>query len=98
MNTTALLYSNPGQGIPTLSLPPPSMVFRSLLPPIPDLSLPNAHHLFLNCPGQAEWEDCILHVDAPTGETREWLEFNDRVKRGATVFGSPSHFPRSLES
>jgi hypothetical protein len=69
------------------------MVFRSLLPPIPDLSLPNAHHLFLNRPDQAEWEDYILHVDALTGKTRRWSEFKDRVKRGATVLGNPSLFP-----
>ena len=69
------------------------MVFRSLLPPIPDLSFPNAHHLFLNRPDQAEWEEYTLHVDALTGKTRGWLEFKDRVKRGATVFGSPSLFP-----
>ena len=69
------------------------MVFESLLPPVPNLTLPNAHHLFLNRPDQAEWKDYILHVDALTGKTRKWYEFKDRVKRGATVFGNLDLFP-----
>ena len=69
------------------------MIFHSLLPPTPDSSLPNAHHLFLNRPDQAEWEDYNLQVDAPTGKVRKWYEFKDRVKRGATAFGDPSLFP-----
>jgi len=69
------------------------MVFQSLLPPVPDLSFPNAHHLVLNRPEQAEWEDYILHVDALTGKTRKWREFKDRVKRGATAFRNPNIFP-----
>lgn len=70
-----------------------NMVFKSLLPPIPDLPLPNAHHLFLNRPDQADWEDYILHVDAVTGKTRKWYEFRDLVKRAATAFGNPELFP-----
>ena len=69
------------------------MIFHSLLPPIPDPPFPNAHHLFLNRPDQAEWEDYDLHVDAPTGKVRKWHEFKDRVKRGATAFGDPGLFP-----
>ena len=69
------------------------MIFHSLLPPIPDPPFPNAHHLFLNRPDQAEWEDYDLHVDAPTGKVRKWYEFKDRVKRGATAFGDPGLFP-----
>lgn len=69
------------------------MVFQSLLPPVPELPFPNAHHLFLNRPDQAEWQDYNLHVDAPTGKTRKWFEFKDRVKRGATAFGDPRLFP-----
>jgi len=69
------------------------MVFQSLLPPVPDLAFPNAHHLVLNRPEQAEWEDYILHVDALTGKTRKWREFKDRVKRGATAFRNPDLFP-----
>lgn len=70
------------------------MIFQSLLPPVPDLPFPNAHHLFLNRPDQAEWKDYILHVDALTGKTRKWIEFKDRVKRAATAFGDPDIFPR----
>ena len=70
------------------------MVFQSLLPPIPDLPFPNAHHLFFNRPDQAEWQDYVIHVDAHTGEARKWYEFRDRVKRGATAFGDPTIFPR----
>ena len=69
------------------------MIFHSLLPPTPDSPFPNAHHLFLNRPDQAEWEDYDLHVDAPTGKVRKWYEFKDRVKRGATAFGDPGLFP-----
>ena len=69
------------------------MVFQSLLPPVPDLPFPNAHHFFLNRPDQAKWEDYVLHVDALTGKTRKWSEFKDKVKRGATAFGDPSLFP-----
>ena len=69
------------------------MIFHSLLPPIPDPPFPNAHHLFLNRPDQAEWEDYDLHVDAPTGKVRKWHEFKARVKRGATAFGDPGLFP-----
>ena len=69
------------------------MIFHSLLPPTPDSSFPNAHHLFLNRPDQAEWEDYNLQVDGPTGKVRKWYEFKDRVKRGATAFGDPSLFP-----
>jgi len=69
------------------------MVFQSLLPPVPDLPLPNAHHLFLDRPDQAEWEDYVLYVDALTGKTRKWHEFEDRVKRGATAFGNRDLFP-----
>ena len=69
------------------------MVFQSLLPPVPDLAFPNAHHLVLNRPEQVEWEDYILHVDALTGKTRKWREFKDRVKRGATAFRNPNLFP-----
>ena len=72
------------------------MVFRSLLPPIPDLPFPNAHHLFLNRPDQAKWEDYVLHADALTGKTRKWSEFKDRVKRGATAFRDPSLFPHDI--
>ena len=69
------------------------MIFQSLLPPVPDFAFPNAHHLVLNRPDQAEWEDHILHVDALTGKTRKWHEFKDRVKRGATAFRNPDLFP-----
>ena len=69
------------------------MVFQSLLPPVPALPFPNAHHFFLNRPDQAEWKDYVLHVDALTGKTRKWFEFKDRVKRGATAFRDPSLFP-----
>ena len=69
------------------------MVFQSLLPPVPDASFPNAHHLLLNRPEQAEWEDYDLQVDALTGKTRRWFEFKDRVKRAATAFGDPGLFP-----
>ena len=69
------------------------MVFRSLLPPVPDVPLPNAHSLFLHRPDQAEWEDYVLHVDAVTGKTRKWSEFKDRVARGATALGDPGRFP-----
>jgi len=69
------------------------MVFQSLLPPVPDISLPNAHHLFFNRPDQAEWEDYTIYVDALTGKARRWHEFKDRVKRGATAFGNPDLFP-----
>jgi hypothetical protein len=96
MNKPARLQPHPRETYPSPPFPTVlrrTMVFRSLLPPIPDLSFPNAHHLFLNRPDQAEWEEYTLHVDALTGKTRGWLEFKDRVKRGATVFGSPSHFP-----
>ena len=71
-----------------------TMIFQSLLPPIPDPPFPNAHHLFLNRPDQAEWQDYDLHVDAPIGKARKWFEFKDRVKRGATAFRDPSLFPR----
>ena len=74
------------------------MIFRSLLPPLPPLPFPNAHHFFLNRPDQAEWKDFTLHVDALTGKTRKWSEFKDRVKRAATAFGSPDLFPRGGES
>lgn len=70
------------------------MVFRSLLPSIPPLPFPNAHHFFLNRPDQAEWDDFLLHVDAITGKTRKWNEFKDRVKRAASAFGNPDLFPR----
>lgn len=70
------------------------MIFRSLLPPIPPLPFPNAHHFFLNRPDQAEWKDFVLHIDAATGRTRKWTEFKDRVKRAATAFGTPDLFPR----
>ncbi|KAF9781855.1 acetyl-CoA synthetase-like protein [Thelephora terrestris] len=69
------------------------MIFQSLLPPVPDLPFPNAHHLFLNRPDQSEWEDYVLHVDAITGKARRWNEFKDRVKRAATAFGNPDLFP-----
>jgi len=69
------------------------MVFESLLPPVPNVTVPNAHHLFLNRPDQAEWADHVLHVDALTGKTRKWYEFRDRVKCGATAFGDPELFP-----
>jgi len=69
------------------------MVFQSLLPPVPDLPFPNAHHLFLNRPDQAEWEDYVLYVDALTGKARRWYEFKDRVKRAATAFGNRDLFP-----
>lgn len=69
------------------------MVFKSLLPPVPDLPFPNAHHFFLNRPDQAEWEDFDLHVDALTGKTRRWIEFKHRVKRAATAFRNPDLFP-----
>jgi len=69
------------------------MVFRSLLPSVPDVSFPNAHHFFLGRPDQAGWEDYDLHVDALTGKTRKWFEFRDRVKRGATAFRAPGLFP-----
>ena len=71
-----------------------TMIFQSLLPPIHDPPFPNAHHLFLNRPDQAEWQDYDLHVDAPIGKARKWFEFKDRVKRGATAFRDPSLFPR----
>ena len=70
-----------------------NMIFQSLLPPVPDLPLPNAHHLFFNRPDQAEWEDYIIHADALTGKTRKWYEFKDRVKRAATAFRNPDLFP-----
>ena len=73
------------------------MVFRSLLPPVPDSPLPNAHHLLLNRPDQSEWEDYDLHIEALTGKTRKWYEFKDRVKRGATTFGDPDLFPRERD-
>ena len=69
------------------------MVFKSLLPPVPDLPFPNAHHFFLNRPDQSEWKDFVIHVDAVTGKTRRWSEFKDRVKRAATAFGNPDLFP-----
>lgn len=69
------------------------MIFQSLFPPVPNLPLPNAHHLFFNRPDQAEWKDHVLHVDALTGKTRKWYEFRDRVKRGATAFRNPVLFP-----
>ncbi|KAF9648196.1 acetyl-CoA synthetase-like protein [Thelephora ganbajun] len=69
------------------------MIFQSLLPPVPDLPFPNAHHLFFNRPDQAEWEDYVFHVDALTGKARKWYELKDRVKRGATAFGNPDLFP-----
>ena len=68
------------------------MVFDSLFPPVPDLPLPNAHHLFLDRQDQAGWEDFVLHVDAVTGKTRKWYEFKDRVKRGATALRRPDLF------
>ena len=46
------------------------MILMTLLPPVPDLPFPNAHHLFLNRPDQAEWADYVLHVDALTGKVR----------------------------
>ena len=71
------------------------MVFRSLLPPVPALPFPNAHHLFFNRPDQAEWKDHTLLVDALTDKTKKWQEFRDRVKRAATAFGNPALFPRA---
>ena len=68
------------------------MVFRSLLPPVPDLPPTSVHNL-LNRPDQAEWEDYVLHVDALTGKTRKWSEFKDRVARGATALGDSDRFP-----
>ena len=73
------------------------MVFQSLLPPIPDVSLPNAHHLILDRPDQAKWKDYDLHIDALTGKTRRWSEFKDRVKRGATALGDLVIFPRERD-
>ena len=69
------------------------MVFRSLLPPVPDLPPTTVHDLFLNRPDQARWEDYVLHIDAVTGKTRKWSEFKDRVARGATALGDPARFP-----
>ena len=69
------------------------MVFQSLFPPVPDLPLTNIHNLVLNRPDQARWEDYVLHVDAVTGRARKWSEFKDRVARGATALGDPTHFP-----
>ena len=73
------------------------MIFQSPFPLVPDLPLCNAHHLSLNRPDQSGWKDYVLHVDALTGKTRGWLEFKDRVKRGATAFGSPSLFPHGRD-
>lgn len=71
------------------------MVFKSLLPPVPDLPFPNAHHFILNRPDQAEWSDFALHIDAITGKTRKWSEFKDRVRRAATAFRNPTIFPHA---
>lgn len=65
------------------------MHIQSLYPEIPPLSETNAHYALLRRPEQAEWPDFTLHIDAPTGKTRTFREFAERVQYAATALGAP---------
>ncbi|KAF8349611.1 hypothetical protein F5887DRAFT_1235645, partial [Amanita rubescens] len=65
------------------------MHIQSVYPEIPPLSETNAHYTLLRRPDQAEWPDFTLHIDAPTGKTRTFHEFAERVQYAATALGAP---------
>jgi acyl-CoA synthetase (AMP-forming)/AMP-acid ligase II len=57
-------------------------------PPAPSLDQ-NIHNIVFNKPGQEDWEDYTLYIDAQTGRKRTYYQFLDRVLDGATALGSP---------
>jgi acyl-CoA synthetase (AMP-forming)/AMP-acid ligase II len=65
------------------------MHIKSTYPEVPPLQDTNAHLALLRRPGQVDWPDFTFLIDARTGKTRTFREFEERVKYAATALGTP---------
>ena len=65
------------------------MHIKSTYPEVPPLPDKNAHLALLRRPDQVNWPDFTFLIDARTGKTRTYREFEERVKYAATALGAP---------
>lgn len=64
------------------------MYLKSLYPwppPVPDS---NVHNCMFGSESDAQPEDYLLHIDAPSGKKRTYYEFRERVRDAATALGA----------
>ena len=67
---------------------PQTMYLKSPYPDVPPQPNVNAHDYFFNRPGQADWPNFTVHIDAETGEEIMYDDFLERIRDLATGLGA----------
>ena len=64
------------------------MYLKSPYPDVPPQPNVNAHYIFFNRPGQADWPNFTVHIDVETGEEIMYDDFLERIRDLATGLGA----------
>jgi hypothetical protein len=64
------------------------MYLKSPYPDVPPQPNVNAHHIFFDRPGQADWPNFTIHIDAETGEKIMYYDYLERIRDLATGLGA----------